>query len=60
VVDLLDEKVFRKNWKTTFSRRSLLVQVLKEKGFEFSEIPVSTFNSGNGSRVRHRQSAAHL
>jgi adenylosuccinate synthase len=39
VVDLLDEKVFRKKLEENLLQKNLyLIQVLKEKGFEFSEI----------------------
>jgi adenylosuccinate synthase len=39
VVDLLDERVFRKKLEANLLQKNLyLVQVLKEKGFEFSDI----------------------
>jgi len=39
VVDLLDEKVFREKLEENLVQKNIyLVQVLKEKGFEFSEI----------------------
>lgn len=39
MVDLLDEEVFRKKLETNLLQKNLyLVEVLKEKGFEFSEI----------------------
>ena len=39
MVDLLDEKVFRKKLEANLLQKNLyLVEVLKEKGFEFSEI----------------------
>jgi adenylosuccinate synthase len=39
VVDLLDEKVFRQKLEQNLIQKNIyLVQVLKEKGFEFSEI----------------------
>ena len=39
VVDLLDEKVFREKLEANLIQKNIyLIQVLKEKGFEFSEI----------------------
>jgi adenylosuccinate synthase len=39
VIDLMDEKIFREKLEQNLAQKNLyLVQVLKEKGFEFSEI----------------------